>query len=172
MLDYVLIEDNIISPEDCDKIVNSFVKKVDKTLVNGCNFYYIKENEYFKLDFIFPKILNCYEKYVEKFKELNHLYGNLKITEFRFKYFQPNNNFNHWHWEHSFRDPYRVLGVTIYLSENKCGTEFFNKDVIETKKGRLTIFPCSFTHTHRGQICPENKDRFLLTGYFITIPHC
>ena len=28
------------------------------------------------------------------------------------------------------------------------------------------MFPAYFTHTHRGQACPHNKDRYMLGGYF------
>ena len=34
-----------------------------------------------------------------------------------------------------------------------------------SKSGRLAMFPAYFTHTHKGEVCPENKDRYLLTGY-------
>lgn len=169
MINHVLIEDNVLSESECDKIIYYFKDKVEKKVTNGINYYYIPEQEYCKIDYIVPKVLLCYHKYLEKFQELKYIQDKLELKELKFKYFQPGNYFQPWHWEHSGRDPYRTLGLTIYLSNNKCGTEFFNGDVIETKKGRLTIFPCSLTHTHRGQPCPDNKDRYLLTGYFHNI---
>lgn len=169
MLNHVLVEDNVLSEDECDKIINLFKEKVNKEIFNGINYYHIQVEEYDKINFMVPKILNCYNKYLEKFTELKYLFGKMELKELKFKYFKPGNYFENWHWEHSYRDPYRVLGLTIYLSNNKCGTEFFNADIIETKKGRLTIFPCSFTHTHRGQPCPDNKDRYLFTGYFHSI---
>ena len=54
----------------------------------------------------------------------------------------------------------------IYLSTHKCGTEFHDGLLILSHIGRLTIFPSYFTHTHRGQVCPEKKDRYLLGGYY------
>ena len=45
------------------------------------------------------------------------------------------------------------------------GTEFFNNEVIQSELGKVVLFPAYFTHTHRGQVCPEKKDRYLLTGY-------
>jgi len=53
----------------------------------------------------------------------------------------------------------------IYLTEHNCGTEFFNGDYIKSEIGRLVIFPSYFTHTHRGQKCPNNKTRYIITGY-------
>ena len=36
---------------------------------------------------------------------------------------------------------------------------------IMSVKGRATLFPAYFTHTHKGHICPEKKDRYIITGY-------
>jgi hypothetical protein len=51
------------------------------------------------------------------------------------------------------------------LSDNNCGTEFYEGATIISKKGKVLLFPAYFTHTHRGQLCPEFKDRYILGGY-------
>ena len=44
--------------------------------------------------------------------------------------------------------------------------EFSGYDkTIMSVKGRATLFPAYFTHTHKGHICPEKKDRYIITGY-------
>lgn len=38
--------------------------------------------------------------------------------------------------------------------------------VIKSEIGKVVLFPAFYTHTHRGQVCPENKNRYIITGYF------
>ena len=56
--------------------------------------------------------------------------------------------------------------ITKHLTEHNCGTKFFNGNVIKSEIGRLVIFPSYFTHTHRGEKCPDGKVRYILSGYF------
>ena len=83
----------------------------------------------------------------------------------RLKKFEPKKFFSQWHSEHCISNPHRILNVQIYLTEHNCGTEFFNGNIIKSEIGKLTFFPAYFTHTHRGQVCPENKVRYIITGY-------
>jgi hypothetical protein len=171
MLNHILIEDNFISEQECSYIINLFKDKTEKQIINGINYYHIPEDDYKKLDFLVPKITSSFNNYSNKFKEIkNYLDGSLVLTELKFKHFKPGNFFENWHWEHSYKDPLRVVGLTIYLSDHNCGTEFLDGSTILSRKGRMTIFPSSFTHTHKGQLCPDHKDRYLFTAYFHTSP--
>ena len=59
-----------------------------------------------------------------------------------------------------------ILSLQIYLSNHNCGTEFSNYNkTIKSDIGKVVLFPAYFTQTHRGQICPENKNRYIITGY-------
>jgi hypothetical protein len=120
------------------------------------------------------KIIDIIKKYEKMYPEINLTKDKWALTELIFKHFKPGNFFSDWHSEVGLTRPSRVLNMMIYLSEHDCGTQFFNQDVIKSRIGRLTIFPSYFTHTHRGQICPDNKDRYILGGYynFIDIVIC
>ena len=59
----------------------------------------------------------------------------------------------------------RILSILVYLSNHNCGTEFYNGKVIKSVKGRALIFPAFWTHTHKGQPCPDNKYRYILSAY-------
>ena len=58
----------------------------------------------------------------------------------------------------------KILGLMIYLSTHKEGTEFYSGEVIKSEKGKAIIFPAFWTHLHKGQKC--SKDRFIVGGYF------
>ena len=60
----------------------------------------------------------------------------------------------------------RVLAFQLYLSDHNCGTQFMNGEYVESDIGKAVLFPAYFTHTHRGQACPQKKTRYLITGYF------
>ena len=83
--------------------------------------------------------------------------------------FEKNKGFINWHSEHSFSYPFRVLSLQIYLSNHNCGTEFFRDIIINSNCGRGILFPSYFTHTHRGIVCPDKKDRYIITGYLTFI---
>jgi hypothetical protein len=105
-------------------------------------------------------------EYKKQFPTIDLTSDQWNVSYFNFKWFKPGYSFNHWHCEHTKKDPLRILGLQIYLSDHSCGTEFHTPScTIESKKGRAVVFPTFWTHVHRGQICPENKDRFLLSSY-------
>ena len=54
----------------------------------------------------------------------------------------------------------------IILNELIMATYFYSKEIVISKKGRLMVFPTYWTHTHRGQPCPENKNRYIMSAYF------
>jgi len=80
--------------------------------------------------------------------------------------FKPGDYFNKWHSEHCGDYATRVMVFQLYLSDHNCGTEFFSGETIESEAGKAVLFPPYFTHTHRGQPCPQNKIRYLITGYY------
>jgi hypothetical protein len=162
---YILTKDDFISNKESKDIINYFINKINKqTDLNGCNYAHFENNDYINLSFLKDKINSFFKQYGEIHKELNFITGTWALTDFRFKNFKPGNYFKNWHSEQSLNQN-RILCFMIYLSDHNCGTEFFDGNTINSKTGRALIFPASFTHTHRGQICPENKERYLLGGY-------
>ena len=61
---------------------------------------------------------------------------------------------------------FRIVAVLIYLNDVKLGgeTEFpvLNR-VISPQKGRIAIFPSSFTHMHYGKI--SNSDKYIVASH-------
>ena len=162
--DFILVEDDLFSKNDCEKLIAEYSYKTNKAERDELNyfFYNIDIDSFYHLE----KIVKVLKGYKDKFDEIDKTASLWKLDSLRFKHFKPGRSFNHWHSEHCLTYPNRVLSLQIYLSEHNCGTEFYNGRVIKSKIGRVALFPAYFTHTHRGQVCPENKDRFIITGYF------
>ena len=165
-LDHVLIIDSFLTPKECNKIIQMYASLPSRVLGDhsGYEDWSVHINSE-KLKFLVKKLEKVSTKYSKKFPEVAYLSRSV-LDECRFKLFRPGKHFVHWHADHIPTSPTRVLGLMIYLSDHQCGTEFFNGDVVRSKQGRLIMWPSSFTHTHRGQKCPENKNRYLFSGYY------
>lgn len=162
---FILIEENILTHYECDIIINYFKDKtIKETSENGINYAFFKEEDYKTLSFLQNKIKNLIDNYIKKYDELMFI-DNFLLNDFRFKHLKPGNFFKKWHSEQSTKNKGRIFCLQIYLSDHNCGTEFYNGKVVLSKRGRSVIFPAYFTHTHKGQMCPEYKDRYLLGGY-------
>lgn len=164
MLDWILTEDNILSNQECEELINLYkpLTKFNKEEIRYYSFFDIDPNTFkyaSKLNYMF-------EEYVKQYPEAGKTGPTWSLTTMRFKHFKPGQSFDNWHSENNMTFPYRVLALQIYLSDHNCGTEFsgYNKTIM-SKKGRATLFPAYFTHTHKGHICPEKKDRYIITGY-------
>lgn len=94
-------------------------------------------------------------------------------------YTRRSGGYHHWHSEHYPHpsDPgqkslHRVLFWLLYLNDVEQGgeTEFFYQGAkIKPRQGRLILSPCSFTHTHRGNV-PVSDDKYILTSWVMYRP--
>ncbi|QRK10832.1 2OG-Fe(II) oxygenase [Archangium violaceum] len=95
-------------------------------------------------------------------------YGNLQVQ----KYLKGTGGYPHWHSEVFPKDAsceplHRVLAFQFYLNDVSQGgeTEFFYQEKkVQSKAGRMLIFPAGFTHTHRGNR-PESNDKYIITSW-------
>lgn len=167
MNNYIIKNDNLLSPKQCEEIINNFKFKLKKDELNTArNYEYFdiySDNSYFNV------FNNCFDKifaeYLKLYPEIQYTENKFGILEFRFKRFPPGKNYETWHSEHSIKYPHRILNFMLYLSEHNCGTEFYRDVIINSNCGRGVLFPSYFTHTHKGTLCPDNKDRYIVTGY-------
>tara|TARA_R110002012_G_scaffold170129_1_gene334493 strand:- start:68 stop:586 length:519 start_codon:yes stop_codon:yes gene_type:complete len=165
-LNFVLIKNNFFSKNKCYSLI--------KLLKDNLNLPESKDMGYETIDLenttifkqIEHKIKPVIKAYIKRFPEVDLTNSKWGLTTMRFKKFNPGKSFNLWHSEHNYNYCRRILNFQLYLSDHNCGTEFYNGNVIKSDIGKLVIFPCYFTHTHKGQKCPDNKTRYLITGYF------
>ena len=159
---YIFIQDNFLNDIECDKLIDYYHKNKDKIVTkNNYIFCNMQPNKFFK-----KKLSKISSMYIEKYPEANITFDKWYLEELRIKHFKPKNSFDNWHSEHQVSTPLRMLALQIYLSSHKCGTEFYRYKTIISKKGRLAVWPAYFTHTHKGQVCPDNLNRFILSGYY------
>jgi len=97
-------------------------------------------------------------------------YGFLTIQ----KYLKGSGGYPHWHSEIYPKDAnceqlHRVLAFQFYLNDVPEGgeTEFhYQPRKVESKTGRMVIFPAGFTHTHRGNV-PRSNDKYIITSWVL-----
>ena len=162
---FIAVKKQFITKAKC----KALIKALDKGLIKDNNkdsnysFKDIKDKKIQRL--IVTEALDMVQKYCSYYPELNLTKDKWAMTSLRFKKFKPGKHFEKWHSEHSYNHATRVLNIQMYLTSHNCGTEFYNKKVVKSEQGKVVIFPSYFTHTHRGQKCPDNKTRYLVTGY-------
>ena len=159
MNNFILTKDNVFDDLTCNSIIDYFnkIKPVEDKYYN-----IVYEAPVFKKE----KLQELFNNYFKIFPETGYIVDNLSLKELRIKQFKNGKFFSPWHHETNLKNYRRVLALMIYLSDHDCGTEFMSGEIIKSKKGRAVMFPAYFTHTHRGQRCPENKDRYIYGGYF------
>jgi hypothetical protein len=180
---FIGIYENVLSKDECKNIIDLFKSdlniKVDK---NGdAQFSKDKMERYdFSKGYLsnelnneIVKIINialndCIKYYAEEF----WIVKQLKATslEIKLQKTPPRGGFHIWHCEHSNKESEsRVLAWTIYLNDIPSGegeTEFLWQGLrVQPKAGTVSIFPASFTHTHRGNPV-YSCDKYIATGWY------
>tara|TARA_Y100001972_G_scaffold50086_1_gene61581 strand:+ start:19 stop:528 length:510 start_codon:yes stop_codon:yes gene_type:complete len=159
----ICVIDNALSIKECDFLIENLKNNIQGSSGNPHNYNYcdISYDGNNVLQNLTKLIIG---EYTKLYPEINLTYNKWELQNFKFKEFIPGNYYNKFHSEQAFNEP-RILSILVYLSNHKCGTEFYNGKVIQSVKGRALIFPAFWTHTHKGQPCPENKYRYILSAY-------
>ena len=165
---FIYVLDSFLSREESTILINIYKNNNSYKSTRGNYQAVILDDDILKdnkLSFFNGRIQKVLNEYISLYPELKFV-SPFSLTELRLKCWKPGDHFDNWHSEHSLESPHRILNFMIYLTNHNCGTEFLNKTKVLSKIGRLVIMPSYFTHTHRGMVCPEGKDRYILSGYF------
>lgn len=115
---------------------------------------------------IFPKIQPCVDNYLERFPVLGM--RKFMIHDCKIKKIKCGAGFHTWHYENGdVSNSRRTFVVQIYLNDDFDGgeTEFLYQNKREkASAGDVLVFPCQFTHVHRGNP-PINGDKYLVTSW-------
>jgi len=110
----------------------------------------------------------AYEKYAEKYDILKRLFQHTP-KGMGIQRTSPHQGYHAWHNEAGCNSTAtRVLTYTLYLNDVEEGgeTEFLYQGVkIKPVTGKVSIFPASYTHPHRGN--PIYKGyKYIITGWY------
>ena len=115
---------------------------------------------------IFPKIQPCIDDYLEQFPVLGR--RKFSIHDCKIKKIKCGAGFHAWHYENGdVANSRRTFVIQVYLNDDFDGgeTEFLYQNKREkASAGDVLIFPCQYTHVHRGNP-PINGDKYLVTSW-------
>ena len=177
-MNFIEIYDDALSVENCDKLIEYFNTNprgegvvadhvVDPDQKKSTELH----DTLFSLhtlpfQWIFPTLKEYTDKYIETYIPLKHVKKWGLDEEFTLKKFEgEDEGYKVWHTEHSINYPNRILVWMFYLNDAHSGTEFFHHPNIESKKGRLVIWPAGWTHYHKG-VTPNKGIKYIISGWY------
>ena len=177
-MNFIEKQDNLLTKQECAEAIEwsckkGFIQDINKENFTGydyCNLMewgadYAQSFSAVSLRPIYRAINILKDSYIKSFPEVNRLEP-WRIQYVRLKRWTRNNHYSIWHSEHMPQWSGRVLSFLIYLSDNNAHTEFRRYRNVRTKAGRGIMFPAYFTHEHRGSVCKDGLDRYIVSGYY------
>lgn len=181
-MDLIYIAENTLPGEICDKIIKNFEEDDQKKLgtINGkinlnikktMELFIDKNNKKWKEtdDFLFNEIDKHLKNYFKKLLGVYVGFENLENSGFYINKFKKNDGRELYHHDFEInpeRTKYRVLTFMWYLNDIKEGgeSEFFGTYKIKPQRGKLVIFPASWTHPYENCI-PISEDKYVICGW-------
>ena len=180
MDDFIEIIPDVISAENCSKIVQALENKL--TFVEKYEGAIIRDDSESRKDIsIFPRnfgSLNFAIELVEealinnpsKYKKDNNKY---LFSNWKFQKSSAGGGFYDWHTEQGKSENIdvtsRFMVWMIYLNTVEKGgkTEFkYQKKAVKPEAGTLVLWPAGYSHVHRA--APDlEEDKYIATGWFV-----
>ena len=117
---------------------------------------------------VLPGFKPCIDEYLKTFSVLGR--RNFLVYDCKVKKIPPGGGFHNWHYENgTIAYSPRALVIQLYLNDEFEGgeTEFlYQNRREESVQGDVLIFPCYFTHTHRGNP-PIGGTKYLATSWAV-----
>ena len=177
-MDFIEIYDDALSSEKCDELIDYFNNNPKMKGVVGGNMVVPSKkkstelkNSVFSLhqlpfQLISSTLQEYTDKYVKKYSLLKHMEKWGVDDGFTLKKFEgEDEGFKSWHTEHCMTFPKRLLVWMFYLNDAQSGTEFHYYPNIESKQGRLVIWPAGWTHFHKG-VTPNKGVKYIMSGWY------
>jgi len=113
----------------------------------------------------------CVEEYMTKYSI--EIEGSLHSWNFKVHKVKEKQGYHQWHYEnggYEVRDRFLVFMTYLQAPSEGGETEFLHQSKrIEPIVGRTLIWPCGFTHKHRGNP-PLKGEKMYITGWFNMSP--
>ena len=179
--DFIEIYDNVLSVNECDALIHLFnrSKKIPGVVEVGGEWQTkdemkkgieVDDTRFSKGDHISqiikPALFNVITRYVNKYPEFDKNLCEWEYNDdFTFKKFEgEDDGFKKWHCEQTPGGTSRILVWMFYLNDAKSGTEFMRFPTVRAKRGRVIIWPASWTHIHRSQL-PNKGVKYIVSGW-------
>ena len=139
----------------------------DHLVFNYANdFEYSLENDCVVTKLLLSNLSICLQHYLDQYSILN--LSKFLAYDCKVKKIPPGAGFHNWHYESGeYYTTGRKLVMQVYLNDDFEGGEteflYYNKRE-KAQTGSVLIFPCEFTHTHRGNP-PIGGTKYLATTW-------
>lgn len=188
-IDFIGLYDNVFPDGFCNHMITEFdrlfdkglcrnrqsfdrVRKIDKQddfcFINVKNHAFSDFNGVSVIEAFTRGLQDCFDEYINEYDILKEF--NLKSTVLKMQKTAPGGGYHVWHPEQGHGDmASRCLTFISYLNTIKDAgeTEFlYQKLRVPPKENTMTIWPASFTHTHRGNVVHGDKAKYIVTGWF------
>jgi len=175
--------ESVLSQENCKNIIKLFEDDLKNEVDGlGSNQFFRDKMERYdyqkfyqssdKSNKIVSVINDVLDKCIQLYAEEFWVVKQLKATSLTIKLQKtpPKGGYHVWHCEQdNKKNEGRVLAWTVYLNDIPSGegeTEFLWQGLrVQPKAGMVSIFPASFTHTHRGNPV-YSCDKYIATGWY------
>ena len=185
--DFIYIQDNFLTKEECNRIIDQFEKldqnnhtwdRISQGVTRlyqddqACNLTLYEEKNFAAQEIIVAPVMakfwdNVYKPYANKYASLVE-HDKHQIYHFKIQRSQPGQGYHNWHCENNrVHFAKRLLTFIIYLNDIEEGgeTEFlYYKKRVKAETGKIVLFPCHFTHTHRGNP-PLKETKYIITTW-------
>ena len=152
----------------------------DTKVMEGSEMYgssFTRHDRSFMLNYTSAKFTNninqmlksCATHYCTHFSTLKKT--KMVSTDIKYQRTPPGGGYHSWHYENGTAAcAARELVWMMYLNDIEEGgeTEFmYQKRRIKPTQGTVVIFPAGLTHVHRGGFLMGDKDKYIVTGWYI-----
>ena len=177
---FIEIYDDVLSEEQCTQIITEFeLDKINQQagrcglgvlekVKKSTDIIHTIDDNSLTSSIIKSTMVTHLNDYKKKYPEIDAITEWIFYPAYHVQRYKPNEGYFAPHCEVTATSvAYRVLVWMLYLNTiNNGGTKFTNYDkTIESKKGRLVLWPAYWTHTHHG-IISSTQTKYIATGWF------
>jgi hypothetical protein len=187
--DFIGIWPNFVPKPFCEKLIkygDSVLNEeiaVDTTsveIMDGQSMYGKTQNRkdksflinYASIDYTYQLnqfLKSCMLHYMYEYSQLKEV--SLVSFDLKFQRTPPGGGYHLWHYENaSPAFAQREVTWMVYLNDVEDGgeTEFqFQKRRIKPTQGTVVLFPAGMTHVHKGNLVLGDKNKYIVTGWYI-----